>query len=117
MSIFGGGILLVGTKRCIAGSPGVLCASQALIDLGHLRRRQRAELHGLAVLFHLFDGLEARDGDGLPAACPDPGQGTLRQAAAAFGPAGTSVDLPSPATPEAVYWAVDRARGGVSWSG
>jgi xanthine dehydrogenase large subunit len=41
----------------------------------------------------------------------------LRQAAAAFGPAGTSVDLPSPATPEAVYWAVDRARGGVSWSG
>ncbi len=34
----------------------------------------------------------------------------LRQAAAAFGPAGTSVDLPSPATPEAVYWALDRAR-------
>ena len=41
----------------------------------------------------------------------------LRQAAAAFGPAGTSVDLPSPATPEAVYWALDRARGGDSWSG
>ncbi len=36
----------------------------------------------------------------------------LRQAAAAFGPPGTSVDLPSPATPEAVYWAVERARGG-----
>ncbi|TDU83651.1 xanthine dehydrogenase molybdenum binding subunit apoprotein [Kribbella voronezhensis] len=34
----------------------------------------------------------------------------LRQAAAAFGPAGTSVELPSPATPEAVYWALDRAR-------
>jgi xanthine dehydrogenase large subunit len=34
----------------------------------------------------------------------------LRQAAAAFGPEGTSVDLPSPATPEAVYWALDRAR-------
>jgi xanthine dehydrogenase large subunit len=35
----------------------------------------------------------------------------LRQAAAAFGPAGTSVDLASPATPEAVFWAVERARG------
>jgi xanthine dehydrogenase large subunit len=34
----------------------------------------------------------------------------LRQACAAFGPAGTSVDLPSPATPEAVYWALDAAR-------
>ena len=34
----------------------------------------------------------------------------LRQAAASFGPAGTSVDLPSPATPEAVYWALDKAR-------
>jgi xanthine dehydrogenase large subunit len=37
----------------------------------------------------------------------------LRQAAAAFGPAGTSVDLPSPATPEAVYWALDKARSSV----
>jgi xanthine dehydrogenase large subunit len=37
----------------------------------------------------------------------------LRQAAAAFGPAGTSVDLPSPATPEAVYWALDQARSSV----
>ncbi|PVG84539.1 xanthine dehydrogenase molybdopterin binding subunit [Nocardioides gansuensis] len=36
----------------------------------------------------------------------------LRQAAAAFGPAGTSVQLASPATPEAVYWALDRARAG-----
>ncbi len=35
----------------------------------------------------------------------------LRQAAAAFGPVGTSVDLASPATPEAVFWAVERARG------
>ena len=34
----------------------------------------------------------------------------LRQAAAAFGPPGTSVDLASPATPEAVYWAIERAR-------
>jgi xanthine dehydrogenase large subunit len=35
----------------------------------------------------------------------------LRQAAAAFGPPGTSVELASPATPEAVFWAVRRARG------
>ncbi|GAA3047081.1 xanthine dehydrogenase molybdopterin binding subunit [Streptomyces roseofulvus] len=34
----------------------------------------------------------------------------LRQAAAAFGPAGASVELASPATPEAVYWAVQEAR-------
>jgi xanthine dehydrogenase large subunit len=34
----------------------------------------------------------------------------LRQAAAAFGPSGLSVDLASPATPEAVYWAVEQAR-------
>jgi len=34
----------------------------------------------------------------------------LRQAAAAFGPAGISVDLASPATPEAVYWAIQQAR-------
>ncbi|PUA81775.1 xanthine dehydrogenase molybdopterin binding subunit [Nocardioides currus] len=34
----------------------------------------------------------------------------LREAAAAFGPPGISVDLPSPATPEAVFWAVERAR-------
>src|SRR5206468_4436327 len=34
----------------------------------------------------------------------------LRQAAAAFGPAGTSVDLGCPSTPEAVYWAVEQAR-------
>jgi xanthine dehydrogenase large subunit len=34
----------------------------------------------------------------------------LRQACAAFGPPGTSVELPSPATPEAVYWALDGAR-------
>jgi len=35
---------------------------------------------------------------------------SLRQAAAAFGPAGVSVDLASPATPEAVWWALERAR-------
>jgi xanthine dehydrogenase large subunit len=34
----------------------------------------------------------------------------LRQAAAAFGPAGRGVDLGSPATPERVYWALHRAR-------
>jgi xanthine dehydrogenase large subunit len=38
----------------------------------------------------------------------------LRQACAAFGPPGTSVDLASPATPEAVYWALDAARGAPS---
>ncbi|GAA0266596.1 xanthine dehydrogenase molybdopterin binding subunit [Streptomyces polychromogenes] len=37
----------------------------------------------------------------------------LRQAAAAFGPAGASVELASPATPEAVYWAIEAARAGV----
>ncbi|MFB7936799.1 xanthine dehydrogenase molybdopterin binding subunit [Streptomyces sp. NPDC056049] len=36
----------------------------------------------------------------------------LRQAAAAFGPDGVSVELASPATPEAVYWAIEAARGG-----
>jgi xanthine dehydrogenase large subunit len=36
----------------------------------------------------------------------------LRQAAAAFGPAGVSVDLASPATPEAVFWAIEQARCG-----
>jgi xanthine dehydrogenase large subunit len=36
----------------------------------------------------------------------------LRQAAAAFGPAGISVDLGSPATPEVVFWAVEQARRG-----
>ncbi|MGH3432854.1 MAG: xanthine dehydrogenase molybdopterin binding subunit [Thermocrispum sp.] len=34
----------------------------------------------------------------------------LRQAAAAFGPPGVSVELASPATPEAVFWAVQAAR-------
>ena len=35
----------------------------------------------------------------------------LREAAAAFGPTGVSIDLASPATPEAVYWALETARG------
>ncbi len=34
----------------------------------------------------------------------------LRQAVAAFGDPGISVDLASPATPEAVYWAIEAAR-------
>lgn len=34
----------------------------------------------------------------------------LRQAAAAFGPGGVSVELAAPATPEAVFWAVQAAR-------
>ncbi|CUR61023.1 xanthine dehydrogenase, large subunit [metagenome] len=34
----------------------------------------------------------------------------LREAAGAFGPAGASVELASPATPEAVFWAVERSR-------
>jgi xanthine dehydrogenase large subunit len=37
----------------------------------------------------------------------------LRQAAGAFGPAGRSVELGCPATPEAVYWAVQAARAPV----
>jgi xanthine dehydrogenase large subunit len=36
----------------------------------------------------------------------------LREAAAASGPPGTSVDLASPATPEAVWWALTEARHG-----
>ncbi|NHN57057.1 xanthine dehydrogenase molybdopterin binding subunit [Calidifontibacter sp. DB0510] len=36
----------------------------------------------------------------------------LRQAAAAFGAPGVCVDLASPATPEAVYWAIESARAG-----
>ncbi|MFE9534920.1 xanthine dehydrogenase molybdopterin binding subunit [Streptomyces sp. NPDC006691] len=36
----------------------------------------------------------------------------LRQAAAAFGPGATSVELASPATPEAVFWAIQSARRG-----
>jgi xanthine dehydrogenase large subunit len=34
----------------------------------------------------------------------------LRAAAGAFGPEGHSVELASPATPEAVFWAVEAAR-------
>jgi xanthine dehydrogenase large subunit len=36
----------------------------------------------------------------------------LRQAVAAFGPPGWSVDLGCPSTPEAVYWAIRAARAG-----
>ena len=35
----------------------------------------------------------------------------LRDAVAAFGRPGVSVELDSPATPEAVYWAIERVRG------
>ena len=38
----------------------------------------------------------------------------LRQAVAAFGEAPGRVDLGVPATPEAVYWAIERVRGGQS---
>ncbi|MFJ6070283.1 xanthine dehydrogenase molybdopterin binding subunit [Streptomyces sp. NPDC093065] len=42
----------------------------------------------------------------------------LRQAAAAFGPKGAGVELASPATPEAVYWAIESARqAGTAGSG
>jgi xanthine dehydrogenase large subunit len=34
----------------------------------------------------------------------------LRQAVGAFGPPGREVELACPATPEAVYWAVEAAR-------
>src|SRR5690606_26238641 len=34
----------------------------------------------------------------------------LRQACAAFGPDGTTVDLGCPSTPEAVFWAIEAAR-------
>ena len=37
----------------------------------------------------------------------------LRQAVAAFGPDGWSVDLGCPSTPEAVYWALQAARNAV----
>ena len=36
----------------------------------------------------------------------------IRQAVAAFGPAGRSVQLASPATPEAVFWAIESVREG-----
>src|SRR6478609_8423315 len=38
----------------------------------------------------------------------------LREAVAAFGPPGHQVDLGCPATPEAVFWAVDEARAATS---
>jgi xanthine dehydrogenase large subunit len=37
----------------------------------------------------------------------------IRGAVAAFGPEATCVELPSPATPEAVFWAIERARHAV----
>ena len=41
----------------------------------------------------------------------------LRQAIGAFGPAGRSVELASPATPEAVFWAIDAARAEIGGDG
>ena len=41
----------------------------------------------------------------------------LRSAVAAFGPAGHVVELGSPATPEAIFWAVEAARGAVGEPG
>ena len=45
------------------------------------------------------------------AACHLPANTDWLRACAAFGPSGTSVDLPIPATPEAVFWALEKARG------
>ena len=39
------------------------------------------------------------------------GRAAFREAVAAFGQEGASVELASPATPEAVFWAAERARG------
>jgi xanthine dehydrogenase large subunit len=36
----------------------------------------------------------------------------LRDAVGSFGPPGRSIELASPATPEAVYWALTAARDG-----
>jgi xanthine dehydrogenase large subunit len=41
----------------------------------------------------------------------------LRQAIGAFGRAGRSVELASPATPEAVFWAIDAARAAIGGDG
>ena len=41
----------------------------------------------------------------------------LREAVGAFGAAGSSVELASPATPEAVFWAVEAARAAVGEGG
>jgi xanthine dehydrogenase large subunit len=38
----------------------------------------------------------------------------LRNAVGAFGPAGWSVDLGCPSTPEAVYWAIQAAQSAVA---
>ncbi|MFI5495877.1 xanthine dehydrogenase molybdopterin binding subunit [Actinoplanes sp. NPDC051859] len=38
----------------------------------------------------------------------------LREAAAAFGPGNVTVELASPATPEAVFWAIEQARAGAA---
>ena len=42
---------------------------------------------------------------------------SLRNAVAAFGPAGWSVDLGCPSTPEAVYWAIRAAQAGAAANG
>ncbi|QIG38752.1 xanthine dehydrogenase molybdopterin binding subunit [Microbacterium sp. 4R-513] len=41
----------------------------------------------------------------------------LREAVAAFGPGGRTVELGSPATPEAVFWAIESARAAVHAAG
>lgn len=41
----------------------------------------------------------------------------LRAAVAAFGPAGRSVELPVPSTPEALYWAIEASRGAAGAGG
>lgn len=44
------------------------------------------------------------------------GREALRDAIASFAPKGTIVELASPATPEQVYWAIERARSGAARS-
>jgi xanthine dehydrogenase large subunit len=41
----------------------------------------------------------------------------IREAVAAFGPVGHSVELGSPATPEAVFWAIEAARSAAESAG
>ena len=99
----------VRTDRAAAGSPPQSASTYKLPSFGELPD----ELH-VAFLEHAHEdgvvhGSKAVGEPPLMLALSV--REALRQAAAAFGPPGTSVDLASPATPEAVFWAVERARG------